>query len=125
MSKKIVNPLIVLGSMAAGALIYGSCSNDKKKKKRNYIKKSVCREIEFKEKASEVEKAIAVNEAEKHILDELYKQDWRGLIIKSIRFFVKAGIDDRHVHICGKVRLAYMMKDATEPKDGKPTKPTD
>ena len=116
MSKKAIKPLIVLGSMAVGALIYESCSKGKKKKNGKKIKKRISREIEFNKNASHLEKSKIINETERQILESLYKQEWRGLIIQSIRFYVNPGIEDRHVIICAKVCL-ILLKEGSKPPD--------
>lgn len=117
MSKKSCNRQSVMGVMVPGMLLYDPCCKNKKKKNRKKIKKLICREIEFKENSSSLEKAKVINEREREIVESLYKREWPGLIIKSIRFSVNPGIDDQHVHICAKVRLAYMMKEGTEPPE--------
>lgn len=91
MSAKSCNPQFVMGTIVPGILINNACCKNKKKKHRKKIEKWIHREIEFKEKISDEEKAKIINETEKRIVESLYDHEFSGLIIKSIRFFVKSG----------------------------------
>ncbi len=122
MSKKSCKPQFVMGAMAPGILMYAPCCKNKKKKNHNTIKKWITREIESKETASDLEKAKVINETERQIVESLYKQEWPGLIIKSIRFSLKPGIDVNHVHI--KVQVVFeFYKEGTDTGKKDPKEP--
>ena len=122
MSKKSLQPQLPMGTMVPGILMYDRCCKKKKKKNRNKIKKWISRDIEFKEKTSDLEKAKIINDTERQIIESLYKQKLPGLIIKSIRFSLKPGIDDKYVHIKVTVVLTF-FKEGTDTGQKVPHKP--
>lgn len=105
MSKKTITPLIVLGSVAAGALVYQSCQKPKKSQNIKKIKKWIDWEIEFKENTSDLEKAKAINGIEKHLLDHLYNQEMPIFFIQSIVFSVTSHNNDERIHLSININL--------------------
>jgi len=111
-----------MGTIVPGILINTSCCKNKKKKNRKKNKKWVSADVKFEEKTSDVEKAKIIDETEKQIVESLYKQEFSGFIIKSIRFFVKPVIDANYVNI--RVRVIFQTyKEAVDPKGKTVTKP--
>jgi hypothetical protein len=122
MSKKLFKPQFVLGTMVPGILMYDQCSKRKKKNKRPTIKKWVSREIVFKENMNDIERAEVINETEKQMLQYLYQQNTPGCTIRSIRFFLKTGINYNYMQILGKV-VFYYAKEGTDTGEKDPKKP--
>lgn len=123
-AKKSTTPAIVLGSIVAGILVFDVFRYLGKRDKNKKSKEWLNWEIQFKDSASDEEKAKIINEIEKKIIDHLYRETTQFLIVKSLRivYLPNRGNDQMHISISSRFGIASTQGIKTPPPPPPPLK---